>query len=427
MSASAYRHLRSRTKFRKYLRIVPVVGLLVAAGIFFLHDEDAAPRHAQPFNAPPLTTSVITAKAPEGVTVTDTPVRSARMVYPHSVVAGGVHSRNELLTAIRSDRVVAAHYANINTDAAHTVRVDAPRAVHVSYRIGDKVYWTAKKVMLAKGETLLTDGVNEMRARCGNRISDQPQLPVSAEEPSVELLDAAMPLDSEGIFVASANGQAGSAGNGNPVASTNSGARSGRGGAPGGQSTNLSTVGAFFTATGSTNGTQPVTGSGSGTQSTAPLPTLVEINPAAPPDGGAADGSLDGNSGATPPLPSQANGIGPGPGNPGLADFPAPPGLADFPGNPGLGDLPGLPGTPAGDPQDPATVPDKELLALLAPGTLPDTVRQDGQADTGDAPEPATFWLIGAALASLALLRRAASARAAARLHSSQPPSNTAI
>ena len=89
MSASAYRHLRSRTKFRKYLRILPVFGLVVAAGVLYLQNEETAPRHARPFNAPPLTTSVITAEAPEGITVTDTPVRSARIVYPHSVVAGG--------------------------------------------------------------------------------------------------------------------------------------------------------------------------------------------------------------------------------------------------------------------------------------------------------------------------------------------------
>lgn len=408
MSASAYRHLRSRTKFRKYLRILPVLGLVVAAGVLYLQNEETAPRHARPFNAPPLTTSVITADAPEGITVTDTPVRSARIVYPHSVVAGGVHSKNELLTAIRSDRVVAAHYANIDTGAAHTVRVSAPRAVYVSYRIGNKVYWTTKKVMLAKGETLLTDGSNEMRTRCGNRISDQPQLPVSAEEPSIELLDAAMPLDSDGPSVASA--QAGDAGSGSPVLSVSSGARSGMGAAPGWQSTNLSTVGGFFTSTGSATGTEAAGGSGNGPQITAPLPTLVAIDPAGGADDGATGGSTDGNSGATPPpLPHQANGPGPGPDTPGLA-------------NP-----PGDPGTPGAGPRDPAGTPDKELLALLAPGTLPETRRQDAQGDQVDVPEPATFWLIGAALAGVTLLRRAASARAAARLHSSQPPSNTAI
>lgn len=415
MSASAYRHLRSRTKLRKYVRVVPVLGLLLAAGVFFLHDDDFAPRNAQPFTAPPLATPVITAKAPEGIAVADTPVRGARLVYPHSVVAGGVHSKSELATVIKQDRVVAAHYANINVDAARVVRVSEPRAVHVSYRIGDKVYWTAKKVMLAKGEALLTDGTNEMRTRCGNRISETPQMPVSKEEPSIELLDASMPSDSEGVFVASANSQAGGGNGGsNPVATLGSAARSGTGtgaGAPGWQTTNLSNMGGFFTTVGSTGGTG--TGDNDAPQSTAPLPTIVEINSPGAPDAGTGtgNGGTSGDAGTTPTFlsPPQANETGPAPTIP------------DATGEPDDD------ATPNGDPKAPPKEVDKELVSLLAPGTLGETPDQGRQTDSGTVPEPASFWLIAAALAGLALLRRAVSARAAARLHSSQPPSNKAI
>jgi hypothetical protein len=61
--------------------------------------------------------------------------------------------------------------------------------VYVSYRKGDDIYWTARKVMLQAGETLLTDGRNEMRARCANRISDVPRSPVEPHAPSPGALD----------------------------------------------------------------------------------------------------------------------------------------------------------------------------------------------------------------------------------------------
>jgi hypothetical protein len=116
---------------------------------------------------------------------------SPRRVYPYSVVPGGVASQAELVRIVRSDKVVASHYASFDVSRAHEVSVAKPRAVHVSYRKGDMVYWTAKKVMLREGETLLSDGKNEMRTRCANRISDVAQFPVEAHAPSAELLDTA--------------------------------------------------------------------------------------------------------------------------------------------------------------------------------------------------------------------------------------------
>jgi hypothetical protein len=116
-------------------------------------------------------------------------------VYPFSIVPGGVASQTELARIVRSDRVVASHYATFDVSRAYPVTVAAPRAVHVSYRKGNKVYWTAKKVMLREGETLLSDGKNELRTRCANRISDVAQFPVEAQEPSAALLDTAFDED----------------------------------------------------------------------------------------------------------------------------------------------------------------------------------------------------------------------------------------
>ena len=393
MTISAYRHFQSRSKLRKYLLSVPAIGLVVAGALVYVNDHEFAARNPRPMTVSASAAPAVTAG---GAAPATAPARSARLIYPHSVVAGGVHSKNELINVIKQDSVVAAHYAGINVAAARVTRVEHARAVHVSYRIGDKVYWTARKVMLAKGEALLTDGTSEMRTRCGNRISDVARLPVSNDEPSVELLDSALPPDSEGVYVPAPAGQSGTAGGGNPSAlSLGGGFDSGtRAGAP---TINLSSTGGFFNGIGSTAGTQPVSGAQDGPHSTAPLPTIVEINTPAGPD--ASNGSMSGTSGTTP-----------APDAPSHTDDTVP---------------------ESGDRQDDVTRPDtappktvdKELVSLLAPGTLLETTDQERLADQGSVPEPTSFWLIAAALAGMALLRRLV----AARLHSSQPPSNTAI
>jgi hypothetical protein len=134
---------------------------------------------------------------------------AVRQVYPYSVVPGGVASRAELASVVKSDKVVATHYATFNMEAARIVRVAKPRAVYVSYRKGDKIYWTANKVILPAGETLLSDGVNEARTRCANRISDVFQLPVAGDEPSLELLNASADLPDEGLESTSASNAVG--------------------------------------------------------------------------------------------------------------------------------------------------------------------------------------------------------------------------
>jgi len=106
-----------------------------------------------------------------------------RLVYPYSVIPGGVQNRSELLWEVAQDPIVAAHFSDFNGAGARLVQLQAPQQVHLSYRLDDRVYWTAKKVGLAPGEMLITDGREFARARCGNRISLTPQEPVSSEEP----------------------------------------------------------------------------------------------------------------------------------------------------------------------------------------------------------------------------------------------------
>ena len=112
-----------------------------------------------------------------------------RPLYPYSVIPRGVSSARELLTALKEDSVVAAHYRGFHVASARMIRLGEDRQAFVSYRIGDRVYWTRKKVTLHVGEFLLTDGKNLARGRCGNRISEAPASPTSLEEPPTKVLN----------------------------------------------------------------------------------------------------------------------------------------------------------------------------------------------------------------------------------------------
>jgi hypothetical protein len=120
----------------------------------------------------------------------DRDAASRRPVYPYSIIPGGAQSAAELRSAMAHDPVVAAHYAAFDLAKVRVIRVQKARAVYVSYRRGDDVFWTSKRLRLAPWETLITDGEHTSRTRCGNQISDEPRLPVSlAGDPVPQTLD----------------------------------------------------------------------------------------------------------------------------------------------------------------------------------------------------------------------------------------------
>jgi hypothetical protein len=112
-----------------------------------------------------------------------------RLVYPYSVVSGGVANAAEVRRAVLQDPVVRAHYRRLDLGRLRPVILDQDKAAYVSYRKADKVFWTAKKIRLFKGEALLTDGSNTVRGRCGNLVSDSHMAMASAEEPPEEVLN----------------------------------------------------------------------------------------------------------------------------------------------------------------------------------------------------------------------------------------------
>jgi len=189
--ATYQRRLEKSSHREKRLMALAVLGVAVGvAGIVLPAPSISWPTFGAPSNAAPGTAAPANALSPTAPTAQQT--ASARRIYRHSVVPGGVADKVELARILRTDRLVAAHYATFNVDNARAVTVTSPRAVYVSYRKNDQIYWTSKKVMLEKGETLLTDGEHEIRARCANRISDVPQYPVEPHGPTEAELDTVL-------------------------------------------------------------------------------------------------------------------------------------------------------------------------------------------------------------------------------------------
>jgi len=131
---------------------------------------------------------------------------SPRLIYPYSVVEGGVHQTEELKKAVQRDSVVARHYSDFDVEKARLVTNKTAKLVYVSYRVKDKVFWTKKKVKLAKGETLITDGKNYARTRCANRISESAQAITSPQEPSTASFDTPI-SEAPGPVLVALNGE----------------------------------------------------------------------------------------------------------------------------------------------------------------------------------------------------------------------------
>ena len=88
------------------------------------------------------------------------------------------HSRRRLLPLTNWRRRARgcgrdAHYGTMDPSHVRTTVTSGDRGMaYVSYRIGHRVFWTRKPVRIPAGETVLTDGETEIRARCGNAVSE---------------------------------------------------------------------------------------------------------------------------------------------------------------------------------------------------------------------------------------------------------------
>lgn len=376
---SYFRRSVKRARLQKRVAVTAVVAAAACAA-YLLHAE-------APHKDKPSTASVAPVPAArEVLRVADQAAPAAvRRVYPYSIVPGGVGSRAELARAVMADKVVAAHYAGFAVEKASLRTVDRARAVYVSYRKGEQVYWTAHKVRLAEGETVLSDGQNDIRGRCGNRISDTPQLPVEAKGPGEQELDTPSEQGEDGALrqvSADLDEQDG----GEPfvlrsfpngaglLAAAQAHAGASQAG-PGALDTARANLGILPSST---------------SRARTLLASLDK-----PASDGATHGATDGGAPGTAGEPASGSGgvttgdTGSGGGTP-----------ADGPGGAtgtttGGGDKPG--GTPDGG--DPGTPP--------APGMPPDPLPVlTPPAKPHELPEPGSLWLTGLATAALLLQRR---------------------
>jgi len=271
----------------------------------------------------------------------------ARPVYPYSVLAGGAYDVAELKRKLASDATAARHYQPFQLARVRSVGANFASPVYVSYRKGDQIYWTRNPVRITAGETLLTDGVLFARARCGNRISMTPEVPVAHVDPPPDIIDVPQYFEFPPVAPPETPGLTETT---NPPATV---ASSPPGSPPGGLlivPPILPPVGTKPTPGGGTPGSPgppgPVIGGGPGNPGTPGLPP------------GPVNGE-PGSPGSPVPPPPVTGGPGGGPGPSG------PPGPVNGPGNPGGPEIP--PGENGGTGGPPGPTP---TSATPGPGPI---------------------------------------------------------
>jgi hypothetical protein len=313
---------------------------------------------------------------------------ATRPVYPYSVIPGGAFSAEDLVAAAQRDPVVAEHYRGIDLAELRVERVSEATVAHVSYRVDDQVFWTRNPVSLRPGEFVLTDGVNQIRARCGNRIAATPLGPTQAQDPNLEwrgtvFADADLTPGGEPSLMASSSLA--------PFAGT--------------PAASYAAPGSIAAGGGNSSAGAPGVGGAGGGSPSAMRPAL-SVNDLLPDpaEDAAAPQAL-----AQPLTPEQPLTLSGGPGSSG-------------PGGPGGSGGPGGPGGSGGSGTDEGETPagptgggpgggggaqesdDPPVAALFAEQRTPSQTPDEGDGEAS-IPEPATMWLLGGGLAALACRR----------------------
>ncbi|MBA3975878.1 MAG: hypothetical protein C0504_16860 [Candidatus Solibacter sp.] len=313
-------------------------------------------------------------RAGGSMTVPPTPAeaRTPRLVYPYSVVPGGIEETAEIAGVLSQDAVVEAHYRGFRADLARTMVLGQPRMVYVSYRVKDQIYWTRNKVELKKGEKVITDGKQQIRARCGNRISDAPMAPMALMDPPEVSADTPL-LPQPLVALAKPGGPPAEPAEERPAEPA--AVAPGPGSTPGGEPSWAALAPIFA----------PMGGAGGGLAPPVFPPSGITARPAGTQPPGVAPPS---NPPVTPPAPSAEPPSSRPPTAPPATAPPAPPGDGPKPSSPppnpppgGPGAPPSAPPTPSGPPSTPpsppvpstppVTPPSPERPNIVPPSPLP--------------------------------------------------------
>jgi hypothetical protein len=114
--------------------------------------------------------------------------RALRPNYPYSVIPGGAYSPAELRFVNDRDSLVRDHYSDFNVNDARLVVLTADHYQYASFRLNNHIFWTRHRLLIPKGEVLLTDGQNYARTRCGNRLSNTAKADTTPLQPPDTLL-----------------------------------------------------------------------------------------------------------------------------------------------------------------------------------------------------------------------------------------------
>jgi hypothetical protein len=114
--------------------------------------------------------------------------RALRPNYPYSVIPGGAYSPAELRYVNERDALVRAHYADFDVNSTRLVVLTADRYQYASFRLNDHIFWTRHRLLIPRGEVLLSDGLNYARTRCGNRLSTTAKAETTPLQPPDTLL-----------------------------------------------------------------------------------------------------------------------------------------------------------------------------------------------------------------------------------------------
>lgn len=123
-------------------------------------------------------------------------IMTPRPVFRHSVIPGGSYARSELDQAVLRYPEVARHYNDLNLERMEPAKLSRDGEYYLSYKKGGAIYWTSYKVRLPQGEPVMTDGAQTIRARCGNRLSEEvmtPRLPPALEPQEMEFARVEVP------------------------------------------------------------------------------------------------------------------------------------------------------------------------------------------------------------------------------------------